>query len=176
MSDNDTSRPEGEIVLYQPQEGRGQIRVLLEGQTVWLPQRLIAELFGISVKAVNEHLQNIYDEKELDAGATIREYRIVQTEGNRQVARHPAHYNLDAILAVGYRTRSPVGTAFRQWATARLREYLVKGFTLDDERLKGGGGLVDYTPAAAMNKGDANRGGWAYNTGRGQNHEIPNPV
>jgi len=137
-------RPQGEIVLYQPPEGSGQVRVLLEGETVWLTQRLIAELFGVSVKTVNEHLKNIYEEGELDAEATIRKYRIVQMEGDRQVSRLLDHYNLDCILAVGYRTRSPVGTAFRQWATARLREYLVKGFTLNDDRLKGTGGLTDY--------------------------------
>ena len=137
-------RPEGEIVLYQPAQGNEPVRVLLEGETVWLTQRLIAELYGVSVKTVNEHLINIYDEGELDAGATIRKYRIVQTEGSRKVTRLLDHYNLDAILAVGYRTRSPAGTAFRQWATARLREYLVKGFTLNDERLKGTDSVTDY--------------------------------
>ena len=137
-------RPEGEIVLYHPAQGNEPVRVLLEGETVWLTQRLIAELYGVSVKTVNEHLINIYDEGELDAGATIRKYRIVQTEGSRKVTRLLDHYNLDAILAVGYRTRSPAGTAFRQWATARLREYLVKGFTLNDERLKGTDSVTDY--------------------------------
>src|SRR5660397_214361 len=129
-------RPQGEIVIYQPQQGNEQIRVLLEGETVWLTQRLIAELFGVSVKTVNEHLINIYDEGELDTGSTIRKFRIVQTEGKSRVTRLLDHYSLDAILAVGYRTQSPVGTAFRQWATARLSEYLVKGFTLNDDRLK----------------------------------------
>jgi hypothetical protein len=144
MSDKDAPRPEGEIVLYQPQEGSGQIRVLLEGQTVWLPQAMIAELFQTSVPNINVHLKNIYEEGELDQRATIREYLIVRQEGSRQVSRKVLHYSLDAILAVGYRVKSPVATRFRQWATARLHEYLVKGFTLDDERLKGGGGLVDY--------------------------------
>src|SRR5660397_280383 len=137
-------RPQGEIVIYQPQQGNEQIRVLLEGETVWLTQRLIAELFGVSVKTVNEHLINIYDEGELDTGSTIRKFRIVQTEGKRRVTRLLDHYSLDAILAVGYRTRSPVGTAFRQWATARLSEYLVKGFTLNDDRLKGTDSVTDY--------------------------------
>jgi hypothetical protein len=104
----------------------------------------MAELYQISVKTVNEHLVNIYSEGELSPEATIRKFRIVQTEGARRVSRMVDHYNLDAILAVGYRIRSTRGTAFRQWATARLREYIVKGFTLDDERLKGGKGLVDY--------------------------------
>src|SRR5680860_780181 len=137
-------RPQGEIVIYQPQQGNEQISVLLEGETVWLTQRLIAELFGVSVKTVNEHLINIYDEGELDTGSTIRKFRIVQTEGKRRVTRLLDHYSLDAILAVGYRTRSPVGTAFRQWATARLSEYLVKGFALNDDRLKGTDSVTDY--------------------------------
>ena len=137
-------RPQGEIVLYQPTQGDEPVRVLLEGETVWLTQRLIAELYGVSVKTVNEHLKNIYEEGELDAEATIRKYRIVQMEGDRRVSRLLDHYNLDCILAVGYRTRSPVGTAFRQWATARLREYLVKGFTLNDDRLKGTDSVTDY--------------------------------
>src|SRR5680860_923112 len=126
-------RPQGEIVIYQPQQGNEQISVLLEGETVWLTQRLIAELFGVSVKTVNEHLINIYDEGELDTGSTIRKFRIVQTEGKRRVTRLLDHYSLDAILAVGYRTRSRVGTVFRQWATARLTEYLVKYVTLFDQ-------------------------------------------
>lgn len=137
-------RPEGEIVLYQPREGGGQVRVLLEGQTVWLPQAMIADLFQTTIPNVNIHLKNIYEERELIPEATIKEYLIVRQEGSRQVSRKVLHYNLDAILAVGYRVKSPVATRFRQWATARLSEYLVKGFTLDDERLKGGGGLADY--------------------------------
>src|SRR5680860_109014 len=140
----DLKRTQGEIVIYQPQQGNEQIRVLLEGETVWLTQRLIAELFGVSVKTVNEHLINIYDEGELDTGSTIRKFRIVQTEGKSRVTRLLDHYSLDAILAVGYRTQSPVGTAFRQWATARLSEYLVKGFTLNDDRLKGTDSVTDY--------------------------------
>ncbi len=144
MSDKDTPRPDGEIVLYQPQEGGGQIRVLIEGETVWLPQAMIAELFQTSVPNINIHLKNIYEEGELDEAATIKEYLIVRQEGCRQVSRKVLHYSLDAILAVGYRVKSPVATRFRQWATARLREYLVKGFTLDDERLKGGRGPADY--------------------------------
>lgn len=126
----------GQILIYQ--DGATRLQVRLEGRTVWLPQRLIAELYQVSVKTVNEHLINIYAERELDRGATIRNFRIVQTEGDRQVSRAIEHYNLDAILAVGYRVRSARGTAFRQWATARLSELLVKGFTLDDERLKEG--------------------------------------
>jgi hypothetical protein len=128
--------PQGQILIYQDQATRLQVR--LEGRTVWLTQRLMAELYQVSVKTVNEHLTNIYDDGELDRGATIRNFRIVQHEGTRDVARHVDHYNLDAILAVGYRVRSARGTAFRQWATHQLRELLVKGFVLDDERLKEG--------------------------------------
>ncbi len=133
----------GQILIYH--DGATRLQVRLEGRTVWLPQRLIAELYQVSVKTVNEHLINIYSEQELDRDATIRNFRIVQTEGDRQVSRAIEHYNLDAILAVGYRVRSARGTAFRQWATARLSELLVKGFTLDDERLKEGRTLgADY--------------------------------
>jgi hypothetical protein len=140
----DPIRSEGEIVLYQPPEGSGQIRVLLKGETVWLPQGVIAELFQTSVPNINIHLKNIYEEGELDEAATVKEYLIVRQEGSRQVSRKILHYSLDAILAVGYRVKSPVATRFRQWATERLHEYLVKGFTLDDERLKGTDSLADH--------------------------------
>lgn len=135
-SRNEDTRPSGQILIYQ--EGATRLQVRLEGQTVWLPQRLIAELYQVSVKTVNEHLVNIYDERELEPQATVRNFRIVQREGARDVSRAIDHFNLDAILAVGYRVRSARGTAFRQWATARLRELLVKGFVLDDQRLKEG--------------------------------------
>jgi hypothetical protein len=144
MSDKDAPRPEGEIVLYQPQAGGGQIRVLLEGQTVWLSQNLLAELYQTTKQNISLHIANIYDEEELAREATVKEYLTVRQEGSRTIQRSVEHYNLDMIIAVGYRVKSPVATRFRQWATARLHEYLVKGFTLDDERLKGGGGLVDY--------------------------------
>jgi hypothetical protein len=129
-------RPDGQILIYQ--DGATHLQVRLEGRTAWLSQRLIAELFQVSVPTVNEHLAGIYADRELDREATIRNFRIVQTEGSRDVTRAIDHYNLEAILAVGYRVRSARGTAFRQWATARLSELLVKGFTLDDERLKEG--------------------------------------
>ncbi len=135
--------PDGQVLIYQ--DGAAHLQVRLEGRTVWLSQRLIAELFQVSVKTANEHLVNIYSERELDPEATVRSFRIVQTEGSREVARTIDHYALDAILAVGYRVRSARGTAFRQWATARLSELLVKGFTMDDERLKEGRSLgADY--------------------------------
>jgi hypothetical protein len=111
--------PSGQVVLYQSQDGTTRIEVRLEGDTVWLPQRPIAELFQVSVPTVNEHLKGIYNDDELDPRATNRDFRIVQTEGKRHLTRQIDHYNLDAILAVGYRARSPRGTQFRTWATER---------------------------------------------------------
>jgi hypothetical protein len=137
-------RPEGEIVLYQPAEASGQIRVLLEGQTVWLSQIQIAELYETTKQNISLHTQNIYDEGELAPSATVKDYLTVQREGSRNVQRSIAHYNLDMIIAIGYRVKSPVATRFRQWATARLSEYLLKGFTLNDERLKGTDSVTDY--------------------------------
>jgi len=137
--------PASEIVFYQGEDGRSRIQVRLDGGTVWLTQRLLGELFQKDVRTINEHIQNIFDEGELDPGATVRKFRIVQIEGKREVARLVDHYNLDVILAVGYRVRSHRGTQFRRWATERLREYVVKGFVLDDERLKEGRTLgADY--------------------------------
>ncbi|MFN0314295.1 MAG: virulence RhuM family protein, partial [Burkholderiales bacterium] len=113
--------------------------------TVWLTQKLIAELYGVTVPNVNQHLKAIYEEGELPPDRTIKHYLIVQREGTRDVSRNVEHYSLEAILAVGYRVRSARGTAFRQWATARLAELLVKGFTMDDERIKAGRTLgADY--------------------------------
>jgi hypothetical protein len=153
MVDNDSQLPPegaappptGELVLFQSEDGSTKIQVRIEGNSVWLHQRQIAELFQVTVPTVNEHLSNIYQENELEPGPTIRKFRIVQTEGSRQVERIIDHYNLEAILAVGYRVRSTQGTHFRQWATAQLTELLVKGFVLDDERLKEGRSLgQDY--------------------------------
>ena len=127
-----------EFVFFQGEDGRSRIQVRLDGGTVWLTQRLLADLYQVSVPTINEHLQNIFDEQEVVPEATIRKFRIVQTEGSREVSRLVDHYNLDAILAVGYRVRSLRGTQFRRWATERLTEYLTKGFVLDDERLKEG--------------------------------------
>jgi hypothetical protein len=140
--------PQGEIVLYQTEDGRTRVECRFANETLWLSQALLAELFQKDVRTINEHLQNIYEEGELDPGPTIRKFRIVRREGTREVAREIEHYNLDAILAVGYRVRSDRGTQFRRWATERLREYLVKGFTMDDQRLKNppvdGSGVPDY--------------------------------
>ena len=144
MDKNLPAPDDSKILIYQSGTGDIRLDVRLHDETVWLTQRLMAELFQVSVKTVNEHLMNIYAERELERKSTIRKFRIVHSEGKRRVSRLVEHYNLDAILSVGYRVRSTRGTAFRQWATARLREYIVKGFTLDDERLKCGKGLVDY--------------------------------
>ncbi len=132
--------PEGEFLLYQTEDGSTKIECRLAGDSIWLTQKLMAELFQVTVPTINEHLKNLFQEGEIQADRTIRKFRIVQTEGKRDVARQVDHYNLDAILAVGYRVRSHRGTQFRIWATERLREYLVKGFTMDDARLKEAGG------------------------------------
>jgi Virulence protein RhuM family len=130
----DSPAPQSSIVLYQTEDGQTRIQCRFENETIWLTQALIAELFQVTVPTVNEHLKGIFDDGELATEATIRKFRIVRTEGARQVTRDLEHYSLPAILAVGFRVRSHRGTQFRQWATARLSEYLVKGFTMDDER------------------------------------------
>ena len=138
--------PSGEMILYQTEDGRTRIECRFEGDTLWLTQALMAELFQKDVRTINEHLANIYDAGELLREATIRRHRIVRTEGTRTVSREIEHYNLEVILAVGFRVRSHRGTQFRRWANARLSEYLVKGFTMDDERLRNppGRGHTDY--------------------------------
>ena len=142
---DDLSEIRSEILIYQTEDGRTRIGVRLEDETVWLSQKLMAELFQKDVRTINEHIKNIYSEGELEPKATIRKFRIVQTEGARQVSRNVDFYNLEVIISIGYRVKSHRGTQFRIWATQRLREYIVKGFTLDDERLKqaGGGNYID---------------------------------
>ena len=130
----------GEIILYQSEDGLAKIDVRFEDETVWLTQQQMAELFQSSRSNIVEHIRNIYDEGELNESSTCRKFRQVRTEGNRQVSRELPYYNLDMILSLGYRIKSVVATRFRQWATARLKEYMIKGFVLDDERLKGHGG------------------------------------
>ncbi|PHS09826.1 MAG: hydroxyacid dehydrogenase [Blastopirellula sp.] len=130
------SPSEGDFLFYATEDGITQVRLLVDGQTVWMPQLAIAELFDTTKQNVSLHLQNIYDEEELSQEATVKEYLTVQIEGDRKVKRMLDHYNLDVILAIGYRIRSPRGTQFRRWATETLSEFLVKGFVLDDERLK----------------------------------------
>jgi len=139
-------KPTGEIVLYQAEDGRTHIECRFANENIWLTQRLLAELYQIGVNTINHHIKEILADGELAAAATIRQYRIVQPEGTRTIERQVEHYSLEMILAVGYRVRSLRGTAFRQWATAQLKEYLVKGFVMDDERLKNppGPGVPDY--------------------------------
>ncbi|MDZ7611662.1 MAG: virulence RhuM family protein [Candidatus Moranbacteria bacterium] len=129
-----------QIIIYEGDDGESRIEVRFEGETVWLSQAQLVELFDSSKANINEHIKNIYSEKELTAEATVRNFRTVQTEGGREVSRDIEHYNLDLIISLGYRVRSHIATKFRIWATARLREYILKGFTMDDERLKGTGG------------------------------------
>jgi hypothetical protein len=142
----DQSPPCSEIILYQTEDGRTRIECRLEEETLWLTQAQMAALFEIGVNTVNHHLREIYDDGELSSESTIRRYRIVRSEGRREVSRQIEHYNLAVVCAVGYRVRSHRGTQFRQWATDRLTEYMVKGFTMDDERLKNPPGKeqVDY--------------------------------
>jgi hypothetical protein len=144
MESNQDKRPQGELLVYQGQGVDSPVQVRLEGNTVWLSQKLMAELYDVSIPTINEHISNIYDDEELLPEATIRKFRIVQNEGSRQVGRLIDHYNLEMILAVGFRVRSKRGSQFRKWANQRISEYLVKGFTMDDERLKGNAGVVDY--------------------------------
>jgi len=127
-----------EILLYSVPEGKATIEVFFEAETFWLSQRKMAELFNVDVRTVNEHLKNIFSTGELEQLSTIRKFRIVQKEGSREVSREIDFYNLDAIIAVGYRVNSLEATRFRIWATKTLREFIIKGFVMDDERLKQG--------------------------------------
>jgi hypothetical protein len=142
----DAALPDSEIILYQTEDGRTRIQCRFENETLWLTQVQLAELFQTTVPNINLHLKAIYAESELAVEATIKSHLIVRLEGARQVSRPVLHYSLPVILAVGFRVRSHRGTQFRQLATARLGEYLVKGFAMDDERLKNppGKGQKDY--------------------------------
>lgn len=130
-----------EFLIYQSQTGDIQIDVRLEDETVWLTQAQICELFQKSKSTISEHIKNVFEEGELDGNATVRNFRTVQNEGNRQVVRELEHYNLDIIISVGYRVKSHQGTQFRIWATQRLKEYITKGFALNDERFKKGSSM-----------------------------------
>ena len=127
-----------ELILYQTEDGKTRLEVRLQDETVWLTQKMMSDLFQVAVPTINEHIKNIYAEGELVSRATIRKFLIVQKEGAREVSRSVDFYNLETIVAVGFRVRSPRGTQFRKWAIDRLNEYMVKGFTMDDERLKAG--------------------------------------
>lgn len=132
------------LILYTSEDGKSRIQLRADGQTVWLTQREMAELFAVSTDNIGLHLKNLYADGELSREATTEESSVVQTEGSREVHRPVTLYNLDAILAVGYRVRSPRGAQFRRWASAVLGEYLRKGFVLDDQRLKNPDGRADY--------------------------------
>lgn len=143
MTDNknvNTNKNQGEIVIYQTDNGATKIDVRFVDETVWLTQQQMAELFKSSRSNIVEHIQHIYEEGELDENSTCRKFRQVQTEGSREVTREIPHYNLDMIISLGYRVKSIIATHFRRWATEHLKEYIVKGFTMDDERLKKLGG------------------------------------
>ena len=130
----------GDIIIYQTDDGLTKIDVKIQNETVWLSQQQMAELFGTSRTNIIEHINNIYFEEELDKKSTCQKFRQVQKEGNRKVSREIPFYNLDMIISLGYRIKSKIATNFRKWATERLKEYMIKGFTMDDERLKGNGG------------------------------------
>lgn len=129
-----------QIIIYQSENGDTRIDVKFTGDTVWLSQQQMAELYQASRTNVVEHIKHIYEDGELDEHSTCRKFRQVRQEGNRQVSREIPFYNLDMIISLGYRIRSVIATHFRRWATERLKEYIIKGFTMDDERLKGNGG------------------------------------
>jgi hypothetical protein len=129
-----------QILIYQSEDGATHIEVKFTGDSVWLTQQQMADLYQTSRTNVVEHIQNIYNEGELSPEATCRNFRQVRTEGNRTVNREMTYYNLDMIISLGYRIKSVIATHFRRWATERLKEYIIKGFTIDDERLKGNGG------------------------------------
>ena len=130
----------GELILYQSEDEITKIEVRLENENVWLTQKMMAELFQTTPQNITIHLKNIFDEGELKEEATCKDFLQVQNEGSRKVERKQKFYNLDAIISVGYRIKSLIATKFRIWATARLKEYMIKGFALDDDRLKGAGG------------------------------------
>ena len=131
---------QNQMIIYEGDDGESRVEVRFEGETVWLTQAQLVELFQSSKANISEHIKNIYTEQELSPQATVRKFRTVQKEGVREVSRDIEHYNLDLIISLGYRVKSNIATKFRIWATARLREYIVKGFTIDSDRLKNLGG------------------------------------
>lgn len=137
---NEIEKINGDIVIYTADDGNTKIDVNIIDETVWLSQQQMAELFKTSRTNIVEHIGNIYDEGELDKNSTCRDFRQVRKEGNRNVSRDIPFYNLDMIISLGYRIKSKIATDFRKWATEKLKEYIIKGFTMDDERLKNLGG------------------------------------
>ena len=141
MSDK---KNKSQLIIYQAETGETKIDVRFQDETVWLSQQLMAELFQTTIPNINMHIKNIFDEGELGRKATIKDFLIVRKEGSRDVQRTVEYYNLDMIISIGYRIKSKVATHFRQWATRHLREFIVKGFVLDDERLKNPDQPFDY--------------------------------
>ena len=133
-----------EFLIYQSEDGKTRLSVVLENENLWLSQKQLTDLFGKAKGTISEHIKHIFEDGELEHAATVRLFRTVQTEGSRSVEREVEHYNLDMVLAVGYRVRSQAGVRFRQWASAQLKEFIIKGFVLDDERLKNPGKGRDY--------------------------------
>ena len=129
-----------QIIIYQSEDGQTRIEVKFTGETVWLSQQQMADLYQTTRPNIVQHIRNIYADGELEEQATCKKFLQVRQEGNRQVTREMPFYNLDMIISLGYRIRSVIATHFRRWATERLKEYIIKGFTMDDERLKGNGG------------------------------------
>ena len=132
------------FLVYQSEDGSTRVDVRLDNENIWLNQKQLVELFGKAKGTISEHIRHIFEDGELTPLATVRLFRTVQSEGRRAVERDVEHYNLDMVLALGYRVRSPVGVRFRQWATDKLKEYIIRGFVLDDVRLKNPGKGVDY--------------------------------
>ena len=144
MSKKLPEKPKGQMLIYQTEKGQTKLEVRLEEETVWLTQKDMAELYQTTKQNISLHIQNIYNEGELELESTVKESLTVQKEGSRTVKRPQDFYNLDMIISVGYRIKSHVATRFRKWATERLREYIIKGFLLDDERLKNPNQAFDY--------------------------------
>ncbi|MFH1565396.1 MAG: virulence RhuM family protein [bacterium] len=134
----DNQEKNNQIIIYNTEDGETKIEVQMENETVWLSQKQMSELFDKDVRTINEHIKNVFFDGELEENSAIRKFRIVQKEGNRDISRDIEHYNLDVIISVGYRVSSLRGTQFRIWATQKLKEYIIKGFVMDDERLAEG--------------------------------------
>ena len=133
----ENNKPRNQIIIYEGENGNSRIEVMMEGETVWLTQAQLVELFQSSKANISEHIKHIFEEGELDKNSVVRKFRITAVDGKMYEVEH---YDLDLIISLGYRIKSKVATHFRQWATARLKEYIIKGFTMDDERLKENGG------------------------------------
>lgn len=148
----DNAQNKSQLIIYQTEDGQTKIQVKMEDETVWLTQDQMAELFAKGRSTITEHIHNVFNEGELDEKSVCREFRRTGTDGKEYVVKH---YNLDVIISVGYRVKSRRGTQFRIWATQRLKEYIIKGFALDDERLKQGGEKARYfqPPSATISTG-----------------------